>query len=270
MRNKVAAAPYLVWMVLFIIVPLILVIYYAFTDVNTHQFTLENIKQLPSYGPIFLDSIVLGAAAAVICLLIGYPMAYFISKAPERHQRFYVMLIMLPMCMSFLLRTIAWKSLIMDTGIINNILGSLGIAPLHMIRTRGAVIMGMVYNFLPYMILPLHSILTKMDNSIVNAAYDLGANKVQTFLRVILPMSVPGIVSGVIMVFVPAVSTFYISKQLGATDMLMIGDIIETQFKTSYNPNMGATMSLILMILILISTGIMNRFADSDETVVNI
>lgn len=267
-KNKLLAGPYLIWMAIFIIVPLGLVVYYAFTDANTGQFTFNNISRLSEYGSIFLDSIWLGLVAALICLLIGYPMAYFISQASPNRQRIYIMLIMLPMCMSFLLRTVAWKSLIMDTGIINNFLGLFGIEPLHMIRTNGAVVMGMVYNFLPYMILPLNTVLSKMDHRVIEAAHDLGANNVKTFFRVVLPLSVPGIISGITMVFVPAVSTFYISKQLGSTELLLIGDIIEIQFKNAYNPNLGAAMSLVLMLLILVSTGIMNRFADDDDQMI--
>ena len=267
MKNKLAAAPYLVWMVIFIVAPLIFVAYFAFTDMNG-GFTLNNIVNLKDYIPVFLDSIWMGAVAALICLIISYPLAYVVSSAPEKFQRFLIMLIMLPMCMSFLLRTIAWVSLLSDQGIINNFLVSIGFGRLSLIRNAGSVILGMVYNYLPYMIMPLYTVLSKMDKRVLEAAQDLGANKFEVFRRVVLPLSLPGIISGITMVFVPAVSTFYISKQLGGKNMVMIGDLVETQFKTAYNPNLGAAMSLLLMILIFICMGIMNHFSDSEEEII--
>ena len=267
MNKKWIAAPYMVWMVLFIVAPLVIVVFYTLTDA-AGQFTLGNLVNLGEYAFTFLDSIGLGAAAAVVCLLLGYPVAYAISCASPRAQRVLVMLIMLPMCMSFLLRTMAWVSLLSDNGIINNFLGMLGIGPLKLIRTPGAVVLGMVYNYIPYMILPLHSVLSKMDDRVLEAASDLGANKFKVFQKVILPLSVPGIVTGITMVFVPAVSTFYISKQMGGPETVLIGDVIETQFKQAYNPNLGAAMSLVLMLLIFICMGVMNHFTDSDEEVV--
>ena len=263
MRAKLTAAPYLVWMTIFIVAPLIFVLYYAFTDANGH-FTFANISALKAYLPTFLDSILLGAIAALICLLIAYPFAYFISRTKPRTQRIIVLLVMLPMCMSFLLRTLAWVSLFEDTGIINNFLTSIGIGPLKLIRTRPAVVFGMVYNYLPYMILPLYTVLMKIDGRLLEASADLGANRFSTFRKVILPLSFPGIISGITMVFVPAVSTFYISVKMGPADTAMIGDIIEKQFKNAYNPNLGAAMSLVLMVMIIICMAIMNRFADND------
>ena len=175
------------------------------------------------------------------------------------------MLVMLPMCMSFLLRTLAWVGLLQDTGIINDLLALVGIGPISMIRTPGAVILGMVYNYLPYMILPLYSIIVKIDNRLIEAAEDLGCNGFHVFSRVILPLSVPGILSGITMVFVPAVSTFYISQKLGGTDTVLIGDVIERQFKQGNNANLGAALSLVLMLLVFICTGIMNRFGGDEE-----
>jgi spermidine/putrescine transport system permease protein len=175
------------------------------------------------------------------------------------------MLIMLPMCMSFLLRTLAWVSLLEDTGIINQLLGHLGIGPLPLIRNNGAVILGMVYNYLPYMITPLYTVIMKIDPKLEEAAQDLGCNSREVFRRVTLPLSVPGIVSGITMVFVPAVSTFYISQKLGGTGTILIGDVIESQFKTAYNPNLGAALSLILMLMVLICVGIMNHFSSDDQ-----
>ncbi|MDD3165565.1 MAG: ABC transporter permease [Oscillospiraceae bacterium] len=265
MRNKLLSAPYLVWMAMFTIVPLCVVVYFAFTSSATGAFTLDNILQIATYTPIFLRSIGYAIAATLICLLLGYPVAYVIAQARPGAQRFLYMLIMLPMCMSFLLRTLAWVSLLQDTGIINNLLGHFGIGPLPLIRNAGAVVAGMVYNYLPYMIMPLYTVIMKIDHSLIEAAEDLGCNGRQVFSRVVFPLSLPGIISGITMVFVPAVSTFYISQKLGSTSTTMIGDVIESQFKAAYNPNLGAAMSLVLMVLIFLSIGIMNRFAGADE-----
>ena len=265
MKNKLLSAPYIVWMLLFILIPLGIVIYYAFTDSMTGAFTLSNLSNIAAYLPIFLRSIWLSLIAAVICLLIGYPVAYFIAQCRPSTQRFLQMLIMLPMCMSFLLRTLAWVAMLEDTGIINTALSSFGISPLPLIRNNGAVILGMVYNYLPYMILPLLTVLGKIDSRLIEAAADLGCDQKQVFTRVVFPLSVPGILSGLTMVFVPAVSTFYISQKLGSTGTTLIGDVIESQFKTAYNPNLGAAMSLILMVLIFICVSIMNRFGGSED-----
>jgi spermidine/putrescine transport system permease protein len=241
--------------------------YYALTDPQTGKFTWENIRQLGDYMPVFGKSIGYSLISAFICLLLGYPVAYFIAHRGPVMQKFLYMLVMLPMCMSFLLRTLAWVGLLQNTGIINNLLGMIGIGPLKLIRTPGAVILGMVYNYLPYMILPLYATIVKIDHRLIEAAEDLGCNGVQVFSKVILPLSVPGILSGMTMVFVPAVSTFYISQKLGNTDTVLIGDVIEKWFKQGNNANLGAALSLVLMILVFVCTGIMNRFGgDSDES----
>lgn len=265
MRNKLLSAPYLVWMALFTIIPLGVVICFAFTDSLTGRFTLANLTGLATYLPIFLRSIWLSLISALICLAIGYPVAYCIAQASPTRQRFYSMLIMLPMCMSFLLRTLAWVSLLEDTGIFNNFLRAVGLAPLPLIRNNGAVILGMVYNYLPYMILPLYTVIMKIDPRLIEAAQDLGCNSTMVFRKVIFPLSMPGIVSGVTMVFVPAVSTFYISQKLGSPGTTLIGDVIESQFKAAYNPNLGAAMSLMLMALTFLCIGIMNRFSGSGD-----
>lgn len=265
MKSRFLSGPYIVWMVLFTLIPLGVVFYYAFTDSVTGQFTLSNLAAIGDYLPIFFRSIWLSMVAALICLLIGYPVAYFIAHCKPSTQRFLQMLIMLPMCMSFLLRTLAWVALLEDTGIINNLITALGLSPLPLIRNNGAVILGMVYNYLPYMILPLYTVIMKIDHRLIEAAQDLGCNNAQVFGRVVLPLSVPGIVSGITMVFVPAVSTFYISQKLGSPGTILIGDVIESQFKTAYNPNLGAAMSLVLMVLIFICIGVMNRFTDDDD-----
>ncbi len=265
MKNKLLAAPYLVWMVIFTLVPLAIVVYYALTDSVTGGFTLDNLTKIHIYLPIFLRSIGLAAVASAICLLIGYPVAYCIASLGEKWQKLLSMLVMLPMCMSFLLRTLAWVALLEDTGIVNQLLGALGISPLPLIRNNGAVILGMVYNYLPYMIMPLYTVLMKIDPKLDEAAQDLGCSSAQVFRRVTLPLSIPGIISGITMVFVPAVSTFYISQKLGGTGTVLIGDVIESQFKTAYNPNLGAALSLILMVMVLICVGIMNHFSNGDE-----
>ncbi len=264
MKSKLLAAPYIVWMALFIIVPLGIVVFYAFTDSVTGEFTLSNLASIGNYLPIFLRSIWLSLAAAVICLVTGYPVAYQIARCKPTTQRFLQMLIMLPMCMSFLLRTLAWVALLEDTGIINTFLQQIGIAPLPLIRNNGAVILGMVYNYLPYMIMPLYTVIMKIDTRLIEAAADLGCAPTKVFTKVILPLSAPGILSGFTMVFVPAVSTFYISQKLGSTGTTLIGDVIESQFKTAYNPNLGAAMSLVLMVLIFACISIMNRFGEDD------
>ena len=259
------SAPYIAWMLAFTLIPLGVVVYYAFTDPATGAFTFENMNALSAYVPVLWDSIWYALVSALICLLLGYPVAYFIAHRSEAVQKFLYMLVMLPMCMSFLLRTLAWVGLLQDTGIINSLLNSLGLASVSLIRTPAAVILGMVYNYLPYMILPLYSTIVKIDNRLIEAAEDLGCNGVQTFGRVVLPLSAPGIFTGITMVFVPAVSTFYISNKLGSTETILIGDIIERQFKQGDNANMGAALSLLLMILVFVCTGIINRFGGDEE-----
>ena len=260
------STPYLLWMVAFTLIPLGVVAYYALTDPATGVFSFRNLKELGMYLPVLWQSIVYSLASAVICLILGYPVAYCIAQCRPATQKFLYMLVMLPMCMSFLLRTLAWVGLLQDTGILNSLLSRIGIGPLKMIRTPGAVILGMVYNYLPYMILPLYATIVKIDHRLIEAAEDLGCNGVQVFGRVVLPLSVPGILSGMTMVFVPSVSTFYISQKLGGTDTVLIGDVIERQFKQGNNPNLGAALSLVLMLLVFVCTGIMNRFGgDSEE-----
>ena len=259
------STPYLLWMVAFTLIPLGVVAYYALTDPATGAFSFRNLKDLGMYLPVLWQSIVYSLASAVICLILGYPVAYCIAQCRPATQKFLYMLVMLPMCMSFLLRTLAWVGLLQDTGILNSLLARIGIGPLKMIRTPGAVILGMVYNYLPYMILPLYATIVKIDHRLIEAAEDLGCNGVQVFGRVVLPLSVPGILSGMTMVFVPSVSTFYISQKLGGTDTVLIGDVIERQFKQGNNPNLGAALSLVLMLLVFVCTSIMNRFGGGSE-----
>lgn len=257
-------APYLLWSVLFIIAPMIMVVYYAFTDRNG-DWTLANITALGAYSQTFIRSIWYAFVATLICLVIAYPLAYIMSRSSMSKQRTIMMLVMLPMWMNFLIRTYSWITLLANTGIINTLLSKIGVGPLHMINTPSAVILGMVYNFLPYMILPIYSIMSKLDYRLVEAAQDLGCNSFGVLKRVIFPLSLPGVISGITMVFVPSVSTFYISQKLGGGKYLLVGDSIEMQFQSAYNYNLGASLSLVLMVMIIICMIIMNKFADNEE-----
>ena len=264
-NSLLLSAPYILWMVVFTLIPLGVVGYYAMTSPDTGAFTWQNLLELGNYLPVLGQSVGYAFISALICLLLGYPVAYFIAHRGPFAQRMLYMLVMLPMCMSFLLRTLAWVGLLQDTGIINNFLTWIGLPQLRLIRTPAAVVLGMVYNYLPYMILPLYAIIVKIDGRLIEAAEDLGCTPAQTFMKVVLPLSMPGILSGVTMVFVPAVSTFYISQKLGGTDTVLIGDLIERLFKQGNNANLGAALSLVLMALVLIGTGIMNRFGGDEE-----
>ena len=266
MKAKSASLPYLVWMAVFILVPTVLVAVFAFTG-RDGKFTLMNLEGVGQYSNVFLRSIWLGAVATAISLVLGYPLAFLMARTRARQQNVMILLVMLPMWMNFLLRTYAWMTILEDSGLINRALQGLDLPVLHMINTQGAVVLGMVYNYIPYMILPLYSVLTKIDSSVIEAAEDLGADARTVFWRVTLPMSMPGIISGVTMVFVPAVSTFIISKMLGGGGNLLIGDLIDMQFLGSaYNPNLGSAISLVLMVLILICMGIMNQFDENGAT----
>ncbi len=276
LTRKLLDKPYLIWSVLFIIVPLVMVAYYTFTD-KSGAFTFNNIAEIKNYIPTLLLSILYGICATLICLLIGYPFAYALSKHSANIQRTMVLLIMLPMWMNFLIRTYSLMTIMGDSGVINHLLESLHLLkmvetdegmvaqPIHILNTGFAVIVGMVYNFLPYMILPIYSVLSKLDYSLVEAAHDLGSNKATTFRRVILPLSLPGLLSGVTMVFVPCVSTFYITQKLGGGQIVLIGDVIESQFQSANNYNLGAALSFVLMILIFICLGVMNYFDDGTQ-----
>ncbi|WP_308619299.1 ABC transporter permease [uncultured Eubacterium sp.] len=264
LSQKMLDKPYLLWSVLFIIVPLVMVVFYAFTD-KTGAFTFSNIAQIKNYFPTILLSVLYGLAATVICVLIGYPFAYALSKHSVNTQRTMVLLVMLPMWMNFLIRTYSLMTILGDSGVVNNLLNALGLKSVHMINTGGAVIFGMVYNFLPYMILPIYTVLSKLDNSLVEAAHDLGSGRATTFRRVILPLSLPGLLSGITMVFVPCVSTFYITQKLGGGQIVLIGDVIESQFQSANNYHLGAALSFVLMILIFVCLGVMNYFDDGTQ-----
>ncbi len=267
-KLKVFATPYLIWMAVFIVVPLLMVAYFAFTD-EEGNFTLDYIANVGQYTNIFVRSIWLAVIATVICLVLAYPVSFILSRMKKHHQGTMLMIVMLPMWMNFLLRTYAWMTLLGNNGIINNLLGMIGIGPLKLINTEGAVVLGMVYNYLPFMILPLYSVMVKIDKSLIEAASDLGCNPVTTLFRVVVPLSVPGIMSGVTMVFVPAISTFIISRMLGGGSNLLIGDLIEMQFLgNAYNPHLGAGISLVLMVIILLIMTIMNQFNPDDQVLI--
>ena len=259
------AAPHIVWTVLFIVVPLIFVAVYAFTD-RQMNFTFDNILDFftPEKLYILWRSVKLALIATVICILIGYPAAYFISKANPRTQKLLILLIMLPMWMNFLIRTYAWMVILQNKGIINSIIGLIGLGPFKMINTEGAVIVGMVYDFLPYMILPIYSVMTKLDTRLIEAAADLGCNGFGVLTKVIIPHSLPGVFSGITMVFVPSISTFYISQKLGGGKFFLIGDLIESQYNAN-NIHAAAAISLVLMLIILASMAVLNHFSDDSE-----
>lgn len=263
--SRLLAAPYLVWAALFVIVPLVIMVYFAFTT-PADSFTLENIFTIPKYRKAFALSILYAVIATVITLLISYPMAYFMTKMKVSSQRMIMMIVMLPMWMNFLIRTYSWITILANTGIINTLLGKLGIPTLKLINTPYAVILGMVYDFIPYMILPIYSVMSKIDHSLLEAAADLGSNGFQKLRRVILPLSLPGVISGITMVFVPSVSTFYISQKLGGNKTLLIGDAIEYLFNAGPEfYNVASALSLVLMVMILICLFVMNRFSGEDE-----
>lgn len=268
MKTKTPAVPYVIWMALFVVVPLVLIVVYAFTNYDG-RFTLENFANMDVFLQVCGNSLYLAALATVVCLIIAYPFAYFLAQTGPATRKVAMLFIMLPMWMNFLLRTYAWMSILENHGFLNQLLALVGLGPLHIINTDAAVILGMVYNFLPFMILPIQSVLGKIDRNLIEAAEDLGANSFQVFRKVIFPLSLPGVLSGITMVFVPAVSTFAISKLLGGGKDLLLGDLIEVQFLGSaYNPHLGSAISLVMMVIVMICMLIMNRFGEGEETAV--
>ena len=266
MKLKYFSAPYLVWMVVFIVVPLLMIVYFAFTT-DDGNFTIKYISDVGQYANIFVRSIWLSLIATAVCLVIAYPVAFILSRMDKHKQGTMLMIVMLPMWMNFLLRTYAWMTILGNNGIINHLLNLIGLDSVKLINTSGAVVLGMVYNYLPFMILPLYSVMEKIDKSLFEATADLGCNSASTLFRVIIPLSMPGITSGITMVFVPAISTFIISRMLGGGSNLLIGDLIEMQFLgNAYNPHLGAAISLVLMVIILVIMTVMNQF-DPDEQV---
>ena len=282
MKNKLSlfAVPYVVWMALFVVAPIIMVVIYAFST-SVGGFTLGNFAKMGTYTVVFTRSFKLAIIATVICLLIGYPLAYIMSKEGPRFQRLAMVLIMLPMWMNFLLRTYSWMAILENNGLLNQLFRKIGLIALYnsvcgtditffrMINTQGAVVLGMVYNYQPFMILPIYSVIVKLDHSLIEAARDLGADSFQVFRRVILPLSLPGVLSGITMVFVPSVSTFAISKMLGGGTEMLLGDLIEQQYMGgAYNPYLGAAISLVMMVIVVICMVVMNRFGEGEEQAV--
>lgn len=259
-----AAVPHIVWVLLFVVAPLIFVVYFAFTD-TYGNFTFNNITMLSSYSHIFLLSVCFALIATAICLIIAYPLAFFISQLSPTKQKVMVVLLMLPMWISLLIRTYSLMALLDNGGLLNSLLVALGLPKVKIVGTSGAVILGMVYDFLPYMVLPIYTSISKLDPRYMEAARDLGCSNVKALFRVTLPLSLPGVISGITMVFVPSISTFYISQKLGGGAFDLIGDTIERQFQNVNTYNIGAAISLVMMILILISVAVMNRFTDGDE-----
>ncbi len=279
------ALPYGLWMILFILVPIALIFYFSIID-RTGAFTLENFKNMVTYWPIFVRSFWIALLSTVVCLLLGYPLAYLMTRLSPGKQRLCMMLIMLPMWMNFLLRTYAWMSILENTGFINQFLDFIGLFDLlnsipqlnwltndgnmsyiPLINNTFAVVLGTVYNFLPFMVLPIYTTLIKLDHRLIEAAQDLGARPSTVFWKVTLPLSVPGIITGITMVFVPAVSTFVISKTLGSGKSMLIGDLIDMQFMgNTYNPQLGSAIAMVMMVLIFLCMWIMNRFDKEGDT----
>ena len=262
LMHSISAAPHIFWAILFIILPLIIIVFYAFTD-SDGNFSFYNITSLADYAPIFGLSLELAIIATAICLLIGYPIAYIIARANPKSQKIFITLLMLPMWTNLLIRTYSLMAILDVGGLLNTILN----ASFHIVGTKGAVIFGMVYDFLPYMVLPIYTCVSKIDKHMWEAASDLGCTPVQTMTKVILPLSMSGIISGITMVLVPSISTFYISQKLGGGSFEVIGDTIERQFVTGAL-NTGAAISLVMMILILLSITVMNKFSDEDGGII--
>ena len=275
--KKNTAYPYGVWMVVFIVCPILLIVLYAFSD-SAGGFTVENFAGIVEYWPIFVRSFWLALISTVICLILGYPLAYIMSRQPPQRQQIYMTLIMLPMWMNFLLRTYAWMSILENKGFINQFLNQIGLISflqnhfgytldyIPLINTSGAVVLGMVYNFLPFMVPPIYTVLIKLDPKIIEAAQDLGAPMRIVFQRVIFPLSLPGVISGITMVFVPSVSTFVISKLLGGGKYMLIGDLIDLEFMgNAYNPQLGSAIALVMMGLIFLCMWVMNKFDDGSS-----
>ena len=262
--QKIAAAPHILWAVLFIVAPMIFVLYFAFTDAEG-KFALSNIASLSQYGNVFVLSIAFALIATAICLVIGYPLAYFMSRQSPRAQKILMVLVMLPMWCNLLIRTYALMALLDNGGLLNALLEKLGLHKVSIVGTNFGVILGMVYDFLPYMVLPIFTAMTKLDKRYIEASHDLGCNGWQTMTRVIMPLTVSGVISGITMVFVPSISTFYISQKLGAGKIDLVGDTIERLFQNPSTYNVGAAISLVMMLLIIISVRIMNHFSDDER-----
>jgi len=267
MNKKLLSLPFLFWSALFIIVPLGMVFYYGLTD-KTGAFTLNNILAItsPEHIKALWEAVKLAFISTLICLILAYPLAMILSRLNANQHSFIVLIFILPMWMNFLLRTIAWQTLLEKTGVINSLLGLLHLPALEIINTPAAIILGMVYNFLPFMVLPIYNVIVKIDKNVINAARDLGANSFQTFVEILLPLSLPGIISGITMVFVPALTTFVISRILGGGKILLIGNIIEEEFTKTGNWNLGSGLSIVLMLFIIFNM-VITAVTDKDGEV---
>ncbi len=272
MKNKLSwfAVPYVGWMALMVVIPILIMVVYAFTTAD-FEGTTENFSEMGLYASVFVRSFRLALIATLVCLLIGYPVSYWMAREGPGFQRLAMALIMLPMWMNFLLRTYSWMSILENNGLLNQffraigLLDLLGVEYIPMIGTPGAVVLGMVYNYLPFMILPIYSVILKLDGSLLEAARDLGADSGRVFRKVILPLSLPGVLSGVTMVFVPSVSTFAISRLLGGGAQMMLGDLIEQQFLGgAYDPHLGAAISMVMMVIVVVCMVVMNRFGEGE------
>ncbi len=298
MKNKrsLFAVPYIVWMAFLVVIPIIIMVVYAFTTIpagatdDSLSFTLNNFTSMGNYTVVFTRSFKLALIATLVCLLIGYPISYMIAKEGPRFQRIAMVLIMLPMWINFLLRTYSWMSILENNGLLNQFFRAIGLIDLYnsiaihfaadpaayqpityfqMMGTSGAVVLGMVYNYLPFMILPIYSVIVKLDHSLVEAAHDLGANSIVVFRKVIFPLSLPGVLSGITMVFVPSVSTFAISRLLGGGNQMLLGDLIELQFTGgAYNPHLGAAIAMVMMVIVVVCMWVMNHFGEGEEQAV--
>lgn len=264
-KQKLLATPYFFWAVAFIIIPILMVFYYGFIDSAGH-FTMQNILAIasPEHSKALFLSIRLSLVSTLICLLLAYPLAMILANKSVNQNQFIVLIFILPMWMNFLLRTLAWQTLLEKNGVVNSVLGFLHLPALEIINTPYAIILGMVYNFLPFMVLPIYNVLIKIDRNVINAARDLGANSVQTFCKVIFPLSIPGVISGITMVFVPALTTFVISDLLGGGKILLIGNVIEQSFKQNSNWHVGSGLSLVLMVFIIASMALVAKY-DKEE-----
>lgn len=264
LSNHLLSTPFYLWIGAFIVIPLFMIFYYGFTD-KTGAFTLENITAMaePWHFKALMISVVLSVISTIICFLLAYPLAYILSQMKVNSHQYVVFMFILPMWMNFLLRTLAWQTLIEKTGVINGFLAALGLPALRIINTNYAIVLGMVYNYLPFMILPLYNTLAKIDPSVVNAARDLGANSFITFKRIIFPLSIPGIISGITMVFVPSLTTFVISNILGGSKILLIGNVIEQEFTVACNWHLGSGLSIVLMLFIVVNM-VLSMIFDKD------
>ncbi|MDO4788818.1 MAG: ABC transporter permease [Johnsonella sp.] len=264
--KKTLAFPYILWIAGFTIIPLLLIIFYGLQDKNGN-FTLDNILSMgtPEHFKALMISILLSVISTLICLVLAYPLALVLRSRGARAGSFIVFIFILPMWMNFLLRTLAWQTLLEKNGVINGILEALHLPEISIINTEYAIILGMVYNFLPFMVLPIYNVLVKIEDSVIHAAADLGANRWQTFLRILLPLSVPGIISGITMVFVPALTTFVISNILGGSKILLIGNVIEQEFTKGGSRNIGSGLSLVMMIFILLSMALIAKYDKKGE-----